>query len=167
MCRLEVYLLRHGIAEEGRPGSRDADRALTPEGKRRLRETLNVARSAGASPQLLLSSPYRRAVETARIAAEVFGFKGQIIESAAFTPGSDTRAAWEEIRLYAGTGSLLVASHEPLTGLLIGFLCGTPNLIVDVKKGSLTRVDLDHVGAQPRGVLKWMLTPRLAGGTRD
>lgn len=165
--QLEVYLLRHGIAEEGRPGGRDADRALTPEGKRRLRDTLAVAKAAGAAPQLLLSSPYRRAVESARIAGEVFGFKGQIIESSAFTPMADVRQAWDEIRLYSGTGSLLIASHEPLTGLLTGYLCGTPNLPVDVKKGSVTRVDLDQAGTQPRGVLKWILTPRLAGATRD
>lgn len=69
--------------------------------------------------------------------------------------------AWSEIRAHKDAPSVLLASHEPLTGLLIGFLLGAPSLNVDVKKGSLTRIDVDSFGAQPRGVLKWMLTPKL------
>jgi len=34
---MEIYLLRHGIAEDGRPGLKDADRALTPDGREKLR----------------------------------------------------------------------------------------------------------------------------------
>jgi phosphohistidine phosphatase len=159
---MEIFLLRHGIAEDGKPGGKDADRALTAEGKRKLREVLQVARDAGCAPQLILSSPYKRAVETARIAAEVFGYKDAILESAAFTPMSDPAVAWEEIRLHKDASSVLVASHEPLTGLLTGHLCRSPNLAVDVKKGSITRVDMVSTGAQPSGILKWILTPRLA-----
>jgi phosphohistidine phosphatase len=40
---MEIYLLRHGIAEDQKPGGRDADRALTGEGKKKLREVLEVA----------------------------------------------------------------------------------------------------------------------------
>lgn len=160
---MEIYLLRHGIAEDGRLGGRDADRALTAEGKRRLRDVLQVARKAGMEPGLILSSPYRRAVETARIAAEILQYRDPILEAAAFTPMANVRDAWEEIRLYKDAASVLIASHEPLTGLLIGHLCDAPSLTVDVKKGSVTRIDVAHFGVHPRGILKWMLTPRLAG----
>ena len=43
---MEIYLLRHGIAEDQRAGMRDADRALTSEGKKRLKEVLQVAKAA-------------------------------------------------------------------------------------------------------------------------
>lgn len=164
---MEIYLLRHGIAEEARPGGRDSERALTGDGKRRLRTVLSAANQAGFKPQVILSSPYRRAVETARIAAEICAYHGQIIESQAFTPMADVKQAWDELRLYGDARSVLVASHEPLTGLLIGYLCGAAGLSVDVKKGALARIDVGETGAQPRGVLKWMLTPKLAGATSD
>ena len=36
-------------------------------------------------------------------------------------------------------------------------------LEVDMKKAALERVDCDRLGPQPKGVLKWMLTPAVAG----
>ena len=43
---MELYLLRHGIADDDAPGGRDADRALTAEGKKKLRDLLKVAANA-------------------------------------------------------------------------------------------------------------------------
>ena len=62
---MKIYLLRHGIAENGRPNQPDSERALTGEGRDQLRETLAVARKADTAPSLIITSPYRRAVETA------------------------------------------------------------------------------------------------------
>ena len=159
---MEIYLLRHGIAEEQRAGARDSDRALTPEGKKRLRETLLVAKGAGVNPDLILTSPYRRARETAQIAAEVLGNRMPLVSVDALTPMGDIREAWTEIRIHKDVRSILLASHEPLVGLLTGFLLNVPQLAIDVKKGCLVRVDVESLSVQPRGVLKWMLTPRLA-----
>lgn len=158
---MELYLLRHGVAEDGKPGSRDADRALTADGKKKLRVVLEVAKRAGVEPDLILTSPYRRAVETARIAAEVLEYKGPLIESSQFIPASHVADAWNEIRLYKESVSVLVSGHEPLTGELIQFLCGAK---ADVKKGSITRIDVESLSPRPNGVLKWMLTARLAEG---
>ncbi|MBI4906429.1 MAG: phosphohistidine phosphatase SixA [Acidobacteria bacterium] len=159
---MEIYLLRHGIAEEQRAGARDSDRALTAEGKKRLREVFLMARSAGVNPELILTSPYRRAKETAQIAAEVLGTKQPVVTADVFTPMGDVREAWNEIRMHKGAHSVLVSGHEPLTGMLTGYLLNAPQLAIDVKKGCLIRVDVEAFGPQPRGVLKWMLTPRLA-----
>ncbi len=160
---MEIYLLRHGIAEDPRPGMKDADRALTAEGKKKLREVLQVAKAAGMKPQLILTSPYRRARETAEAAVAVLGYGGELTPCPTLTPMSDPREAWGDIKAFKDSESLLLASHEPLTGMLIGFLLGTPNLAVDVKKGSITRVDVVNFGVNPRGVLRWMLTPKIAG----
>ncbi|MBV8904023.1 MAG: histidine phosphatase family protein, partial [Acidobacteriia bacterium] len=78
---MELYLLRHGIAENGRPGLKDADRALTAEGKDKLKRVLVRARGAGVEPGVILSSPYRRALETAQIAAESLGYRGKIVQT--------------------------------------------------------------------------------------
>ena len=44
---MQIYLLRHGIAEDGKPGRPDSERALTEEGREKLRRVLKRARSAG------------------------------------------------------------------------------------------------------------------------
>jgi hypothetical protein len=46
---------------------------------------------------------------------------------------------------------------------LAAFLLGSPALELDMKKAALVRVDCDRLGPQPKGVLKWMLTPATAG----
>jgi phosphohistidine phosphatase len=161
---MEIYLLRHGVAEDGKPGSRDADRALTAEGKKKLRVVLEVAKRGGMDPEVIVTSPYRRALETARIAAEVLDHKSGLIEARALTPDSRVEDAWEEICLHDDARSILVSGHEPLTGELIRFLCGA---VVDVKKGSITRIDVAIPTRRPSGVLKWVLTPRLADGFKS
>jgi hypothetical protein len=45
---------------------------------------------------------------------------------------------------------------------LVSFLLARPGLMVDMKKAALVRVDCDRLGPEPKGVLKWMLTPATA-----
>ena len=158
---MQIYLLRHGIAEDGSPGRPDSERALTDEGKARLRRVLKRARSADVIPTLIVSSPLRRAVETAEVAAEVFKYKGDLVKSGAFVPEASARQAWEEIRLYSGEAALMVASHEPLMSATVAYLLGSDSVQVDMKKAALVRIDVERFGSEPRGVLKWMLTPAL------
>lgn len=160
---MQIYLLRHAIAEPSQPGLRDPDRALTPEGREKLARVLRRARSAGVEPGLILSSPYRRALQTAEIAAEILGYSGKIAQTPALTPDASPEDAWEEVRGHGGESSFLLASHEPLMSTLTAFLLGTPTLQVDMKKAALLRIDCDHPTPSPTGILKWMLTPALAG----
>lgn len=160
---MEIYLLRHAIAENARPGQPDAERALTQEGRDKLRRVMQRARAAGVKPSVILSSPYRRAQETAAVAKEILG--GVIERCDALTPESSPHNAWEEIRARKSEGALLLSSHEPLMSSMAAFLLGAPSLEVDMKKSALIRVDCDRFGPQPKSVLKWMLTPALEKGT--
>lgn len=160
---MQVYLLRHGIAENGKPGSPDSARALVPEGRKKLKEVLGVAKNAGTRPSLVLTSPFRRAMETAEIAVATLGLKpADLVQTQALLPSADPVDAWEEIRVYKEEEALLLVGHEPLFGRLFAYLLGYPDLLIDFKKGALARVDIDTFGAQPRGTLRWFLPPKLA-----
>ncbi len=158
---MEIYLLRHGIAEDQSPTQQDAHRALTKDGVTRLREVLTTVASAGNSPQLILSSPYVRARQTAEIAREILRVQPEIVETHALVPMAQPREAWDDIRALRSESSILLASHEPLMGQLLGFLLSVPGLQVDFKKGAIAKVDLHSFGPAPRGVLKWFLTAKL------
>ena len=158
---MQVYILRHGIAEEGAAGGRDADRALTGEGRKRLREVLRVAEKADVLPNLIITSPFVRAVQTAEEAMDVLGYAEDLVRTEALVPTSDPFLVWDEVRAQQGIGQVMLVGHEPLLSRVIGFLLNSPSLMVDVKKGSLTRIDVDTFGAQPHGVLRWMLVPKL------
>jgi phosphohistidine phosphatase len=160
---MEIYLLRHGIAEDAAPGMADADRALTSAGRQKLRRVLTRARAAKVEPDVILSSPYRRALETAAVAVEALGYSGKVVQTGALTPDANPHETWEEIRARKTETSLLLASHEPLMSALLAFLLNTPALVVDFKKAALARVDCDRFGPEPHGTLKWLLTPATAG----
>jgi phosphohistidine phosphatase len=159
---MQIYLLRHGIAEDGAPGRPDSERALTAEGREKLHRVLHRARQAGLSPSLILSSPYRRALETAAVAEEVLDYKGKLVKTRALVPDASPYDTWDEIRTRPEESAILLASHEPLMSSLTAFLLASPTLAVDMKKAALVRIDCDRMGPEPRGVLKWMLTPATA-----
>jgi len=159
---MQIYLLRHGIAEDRRPGGSDAERALTNDGKEKLRRVLARARAADAAPSVILSSPLVRAVQTAEIAAEVLRYDGNIVRTKALLSEAAPPQLWDEIRGRRDEPAILAAGHEPHMSAAVAYLLGAPALAVDMKKAALVRLDIDRFGTEPRGVLKWMLTPGLA-----
>jgi phosphohistidine phosphatase len=162
---MQIYLLRHGIAEDAQPRQSDSERALTGEGREKLRRVLKRARAAEVVPDVIISSPYRRAVETAEEAAEVLGYKQKIVLAQALVPDAAPPGVWDEIRAHKHESSVLLAGHEPLLSSTVSYLLGSPALMLDMKKAALVRVDCESFNREPRGVLKWMLTPALAAGS--
>ncbi|MBI4877446.1 MAG: phosphohistidine phosphatase SixA [Acidobacteria bacterium] len=161
---MTIYLLRHGIAEPARPGAGDAGRALTDEGRKKLRAVLKLARGAGVRPKCVLSSPLVRAVQTAELAIEALGCETQAVQTAALSPAGAVEEVWNEIRAHKDAESVLLSGHEPQFSQLTAYLLDSPALAVDFKKGALVAVEVGHFGPHPRGVLRWMLAPKLAAG---
>jgi len=160
---MEIYILRHGIAEDAPPGQPDSERALTSDGRKKLRSVLRAAASAGVAPSLILTSPYKRALQTAQLAAEILDYKGELLRTKALEPGGSPKDVWDEIRVHKDEARILLAGHEPLFSRLMAYLLGSPNLQVDFKKGAMACIELERFPAEPHGVLRWMLTSKLAG----
>jgi phosphohistidine phosphatase len=159
---MELYLLRHGIAEDHAPSGLDQDRRLTDEGVEKLRKVLKRAAAAGVKPSLLLSSPYTRAIETAEIAASELHYKGEILRVGSLTPDSSPPSVWSDIRDHRDEPSILLAGHEPLFSSTVAWLLGSTREMVDFRKAALVRIDVHAFGPTPQGVLQWMLTAKLA-----
>ena len=160
---MDLYILRHGIAESG--GARpDAERALTDEGREKLHRVLERAAQAGVSASLILSSPLKRAIQTAEIAGELLGYKDKIAYTDALLPEAEPADLWRELRARRSERAILIAGHEPMLSAATSFLLGASDLRVDFKKGALVHLEIDGFGAHPQGILKWMLTAKLAGG---
>ena len=83
---MHIYLLRHGIAEDAAPGTADHDRALTDDGWKRLRKAGAVWRTLVPTPEVVMVSPLRRALQTAEVFAEAVGFTGELRVADALVP---------------------------------------------------------------------------------
>jgi len=161
---MEIYILRHGIAEDAPAGQPDSERSLTSDGRKKLRSVLRVAASAEVAPSLIMSSPYKRALQTAQLAAEILEYQGDLLRTKALEPNTAPKGVWDEIRVHKDEARILLVGHEPLFGRLTAYLLGSPNLQVDFKKGAMACIELDRFPAEPHGVLRWMLTSKLAAG---
>ena len=91
---MDLYILRHGLAgEPGAPGcANDSERPLTPEGERKLRQIAKAMKALNLSFDLLLSSPYVRARQTAEIIAAALSARKKLDFSEALTPGGSQRS---------------------------------------------------------------------------
>jgi phosphohistidine phosphatase len=159
---MEIYILRHGVAEEPQTGQPDSERPLTADGRKKLRHVLRMAASAGVAPSLILTSPYKRALQTAQLAAETLQYKSELLRTQSLEPGSSPKTVWDEIRVHKDESGILLAGHEPLFSRLTAYLLGSPNLLVEFKKGAMVCVEVERFPAEPHGLLRWMLTSKLA-----
>jgi phosphohistidine phosphatase len=155
---MEIYLLRHGIAEDHASSGRDADRRLTEQGRVKLRRVLERAHAAGVRPSLIVSSPYHRAFETAEVAAHELDYHGEILKTENLVPDSSPSRVWSEIRAHRTESAILLAGHEPLFSSTVAWMLGSTRAMIHFRKAALVRIDVEALGAEPRGVLKWMLT---------
>jgi phosphohistidine phosphatase len=159
---MKIYLLRHGTAEPRGPNTPEAARQLTPAGRTEIRAVTRQASEAGISPDLILTSPWSRALETARLAAKASGCS-RMVETKSLLPDIPPSQIWKEIQEHRDAKELMVVGHEPHLSRFAAFLLEAP-LSLDMKKGALVRIDVQDQQGPSRGVLKWILTPRLAGG---
>jgi phosphohistidine phosphatase len=160
---MQVYLLRHGVAEEGSITTNDADRSLTAEGRRKVRQVMTHVADAGLKTDLILSSPLRRAQQTAEIARSCLKSKEEVLCTRALLPGGTPEGVWEEVRVHSGHEAVMLVGHNPLFSHLAPYLLGAEKLEVDFKKGAVMCLELPSTGVKPRGTLQWYLTARLAG----
>ncbi len=157
---MTVYILRHAVAENRRPGLTDSKRELTGQGRKELRRVALGLRKLKVRPGLILSSRYRRAWDTALVAAEVLGKSAQVVEFAGLEPSGNATTIWTELRKHSSSGSVMVVGHEPLLTELAAYLLASPGLELKLKKSGFIRIEVDDVEVkQPAGELRWLLAP--------
>lgn len=134
---MELFVVRHAIAEPRGARVDDADRALTVKGRERFERGVRGLARLGLGLDVVLHSPWRRAVETAATLRS--GLGGELVETAllAREPGAELleRVLAEGER---HGESVAVVGHEPWLSSLVAVLCGGD---VEMKKGAVARLE--------------------------
>ena len=118
---MELFFLRHGEAQ-ARAAS-DAERQLTPAGESDVRGVIAARRAELAGIELIVTSPYRRARQTANIAAQGLGFDRELLVTEALEPGGDPQALFHFITSL-NASSVLLVTHQPFVGKVLSLLSG-------------------------------------------
>jgi phosphohistidine phosphatase len=165
--RHQLYLVRHAIAaERGPEWPDDTARPLTPEGIRRFRRTVTGLARAGVVLDEIFTSPFVRAVQTARLLST--GLEGRVAVSAlpALASGHTPEDVLEQARGLATAERIALVGHEPDLGVLAAHLLGAARAPA-FKKGAVCRIDVERLAAGTRGTLVWFAPPRLLRGLAD
>ena len=152
---MELYFVRHGIAEERSPDGTDEARRLTEDGIEKLKAARAGFKRLKLRVDLLLTSPLVRAHDTATILGRHLGIAPVV--AAALAPGCDAQRLLSLLLEYPRAASIMLVGHEPDFSTIIGALTGGSQ--VQMKKGALARVDLVSPNAT-LGTLAWLLPPR-------
>jgi phosphohistidine phosphatase len=161
---MKLYLVRHSNAVE--PGAAeyedDSLRPLTEKGRDKMKEIASALKNLEVKPDLIVSSPYVRARQTAEILVKVLKYKEDLMFSEALIPMGSADDIIGEINEKYNVDELMLVGHEPCLGGLIGTLtAGNPDLAIDLKKGGVCCLSSDDLRTDRRAVLEWHLTPKI------
>lgn len=157
-----VYLVRHGIAALPTNDTPDSDRALTAAGRRKMMRVAIGLKRLGIVPDVVLTSPLRRAQETAALLASTLGRDLTVEIHEPLAPGTAPADLVRGLRAYRAAGHLMLVGHQPDLGELAShLLTGSASLApLPFKKGAVAAIEVASLPPRAAGVLQWFLTPK-------
>ncbi|MBW4614785.1 MAG: phosphohistidine phosphatase SixA [Desmonostoc vinosum HA7617-LM4] len=161
---MELYLIRHGIAEERENGIKDEERRLTKEGRQKTEKVVQKLVKLGLKFDLILTSPLVRARQTAEILVET-GLSSHLEESNYLAPDgqiSHWLRDWLEPKNYSPNTQLALVGHEPgLTNWAEILLWGEIKAGLVLKKAGMIGIKLPETGS-PLGCSQmfWLTPPK-------
>jgi phosphohistidine phosphatase len=160
---MQLYIVRHGIAidSEDPKCPPDPDRYLTDEGIEKTKQVAKGVIDLGATADLLISSPYVRAMQTAEIFAAALEYPTQKIRRTdLLLPGSEASLFYRELAKDKQSATVFCFGHAPQLDDLVAAGIGLKHHITSLKKAGVALLELKRV-SPPSGQLVWLATPKL------
>ena len=161
---MKIYLIRHSnTVDPGTPGYEDDSlRPLTEKGRGKMKDIAYALKAMDVQPDLIVSSPYIRARETAEIVAKVLKYKQELTFSDTLVPTGNADQIIGEINEKYSVDEIVLVGHEPCLSGLIGTLtAGNPDLAINLRKGGICCLSADDLRIERKAVLEWLLTPKI------
>ena len=161
---MNLYIIRHAIAvEAGMPEYEDDSlRPLTDKGKKKMEKIARGLKALNTEIDLIITSPYVRAVGTTKILRKAFDLKKEdVVETEHLSPvGYGDQLINFINEKYADVENLALVGHEPALSNLVSILVsGDPNLSLALKKGGICRLSVDILQYGRCATLEWLFSP--------
>lgn len=160
---MNLYIVRHAIAEDRDEAvyPDDSLRPLTSKGKKKMVKIAKNLKGMGVHIDLILTSPYVRAQNTAKIVHKAFSLKKkQLAFSDHLTPAGSAQDLIAEINEKYSVENLMLVGHEPYLSELIAMLvAGDTSASIVMKKGGVCRLSIDTLAYERCATLEWLLAP--------
>jgi len=157
---MNLYLMRHANAGVPRESAMlDAKRGLIKEGKEQCMLMGRVLGALKVQPDIIVSSPLKRALQTAQFVGNELGYEGKVEINHALAPDADYSEFHSMLEGYADRQDVLVVGHNPNLFKFIGRLI-TANgggAGIRMRKGCVARIDME----KHPPLLQWLIDPRM------
>jgi phosphohistidine phosphatase len=152
---MKLILIRHAEAIDREEGIVEANRYLTPAGRDFFRKTARTLRDRKLSPDLILTSPLLRAVQTADILAEALDYRGPLLAVEELEPGCGLAELRQLLDRHPQARELVMVGHEPDFGTMVGELLDLPHGFA-FKKGTAVKLTVAPKRLAGGGRFKWL-----------
>ena len=157
-----VYFLRHASAGQRSLGSsakKDEKRALDKDGIEQCGYIGRALAALGVQVDVIISSPLKRATQTAALVGNEMGHEGKLVIENALRPEAGFADFQKMIEKYARQDSVLLVGHNPNLRDFLGRVISDTGCeaVIDLKKGAVAKVEM----RRRAGSLSWSITPRI------
>jgi phosphohistidine phosphatase len=155
--KMEIYLMQHG---EAFAEDRDPERSLTPGGEDQINSSGKALRKLGVDVDLIVSSPKKRARQTAEIVAGELGYSKEAIEvTETLAPLAPSDDAIAYLRRFGDRGKVLLSGHLPsLAEIASNLMSEGTHVSIHFEMGGVCRIDVEEFPTHT-GNLRWILAP--------
>lgn len=165
---MELFLIRHAVAESResflKKGKEEHLRPLTFKGAKRMQKICQELKPHTPSLDMIVSSPHKRAKQTAIIVAQIFQVKN-IVECPELSPNCSPHLFMKWLRSQSASFKRIAAvGHEPQLGLFASFaLTGIEKNFIDLKKSGIIYLKVPSFSTIKGGdaLLQFSLPPKL------
>lgn len=154
---MELILIRHGKAEDYHANG-DSARELVTKGYEQAKAQALYLKNAKALPEIVLTSPYARARQTAETFCQTAGMPGPISHSW-IACGMSPETALEELIGYDEFSRVAIVGHEPDISCTVSYLTGLPIGSLKIRKGSMTCIKISPPARG--GILNYMIPAKI------
>ena len=152
---MKIIFFRHAAAIDRSISSSDDRRYLTPKGRAFCRKTVRTMMGKKVDPDLILTSPLLRAVQTADILAESLTYNGPLVAESTLEPGFALAGLKQLLKKNQLCRELVIVGHEPDLSGVIAALLGLPDGF-SFRKGSAIRLTIEAADLRQKAVFKWL-----------
>jgi phosphohistidine phosphatase len=157
--------MRHGEAVkniQSGPSASDADRPLTLSGKKEVEEISYFLKTLNIKFTLIISSPLKRAHQTAFIASKIFKVANNLEDWDELKPEAAKQALVDKLSKLKEDSTILLVGHEPFLSSFISEIAfGNPRGNIVLKKGGFAKLRILSNFPKMTAELRWLLSPRL------
>ncbi len=155
---MNLYLVRHGHAENVSIVKKDFDRLLTSKGKEQIRKAASGWKTLIPSINIILTSPFLRALESAKIIAELIVYEKEIVVDNNLAPGCKTNQLIEIVNALDAE-NILAVGHEPDISNHISNLISHTQVFVDIRRAAIAKLTFANKALFSKGTLEFLIPP--------